>query len=264
MRSVLLTLLFALVLSSIRIFPSAVSLWNYNYDAGRGFLPGFDGGKLLWAFFVVKAKLITPLTNKYLQIWPEYTLYIGESGLAFLVLFGILGTSRRSYSNLPAARKIVPPMITMAILSFGDIYRPIYNLEIPINTIRVASRFIVLPFVFLIFISCVNFQNWLSARELKKPAKLLLLLWAITIGASLVYHTVQWRIPAIEAPFFDQVMTYDYNIVVRVDSLYKLAVSYGAAVTCITLILVCGALLYHWLIERRSKKGSKPGAIYQS
>jgi hypothetical protein len=259
MKSVLLTLLFALVLSSIRIFPTGVSHWNYNYDAGRGFYPGFDGGKLLWAFFVVKAKLISPLTNTYLQIWPEYTLYIGESGLAFLVLFGILGIVRRSSSDRLAAHKIVPPMIVMTILSWGHIYKPIYNLEFPLNPIRAASRFIVVPFVFLIVVSGINFQSWLTARELKKSVKLLMLLWVVILGGSLAYHTVQWRIQAIEAPFFDQVMTYDYNIVVRGDPVYKLAVSYGAAVTCIALILICGVLLYYWLMERRRKKGSEPG-----
>jgi hypothetical protein len=130
--------------------------------------------------------------------WWEYDFYLGLAGLVWVVVFAArYALVRESGTERPGAG-LAAALTVMAVLSLGDLYAPLNALPLPfLSAERVASRFLVLPLVFLIVFAAASTQGWLEAgRRLGRQA--LIAAVAVAVGASLVAHARLWRVEHLE------------------------------------------------------------------
>ena len=181
--------------------------------------------------------------------WWEFDLYIGLLGAVFLLYFGIFRWLKegRAQSGFPA---LVLPITALSVISVGSIYQIVRLLPIPlIAGERVSSRFISLPFAFLLILAAVEFQRWLDERPAN--AAVIRISWLGLIGIlihDLWQHGKVWQVTSAVQAFPVTPVNLAIKIVSNhADPPYIAAISIGAAVSLVTLV----ALLFLWRREVR-------------
>jgi hypothetical protein len=169
--------------------------------------------------------------------WWEVDYFVGFIGLGLLAVFGIAYWLRHSSSlSGRPARILAPALIALAFLSLDVIYRAIANLPIPfIGAERVSSRFLVLPFLFLLVFAVIALQRWLNAQRPGTGIRYLLIAALIGIALDLWQHSRVWRPSAAQLGFNVKAPNMFVTIVNRPDPPYDNALIAGAAVTTIAL-----------------------------
>ncbi len=155
---------FSVLLGFMRLTPEFSLLDDYHNDFIAGYL---NLGSIYSALVRIDKPIITHFESlgKFLGQW-ELSLYIGFAGLLFLVLFGLI----RPWFNQPFKNKYLRcyiPVLGTTLLSMNQIYKPLRDtFNIPIlSGERVATRIIIVGFVFLIFLAANEFQRWLDGRQ---------------------------------------------------------------------------------------------------
>src|SRR5258708_15664823 len=146
-RPVSRAILLSALASMIRILPAAI-----QYAGGTGLhdLGGFASIFQLLQSFVV---LFDPRGD-----W-EKAYYTGAIGFAFILYFGVI----RNWIKAERYRPLYLPMLVMAFFSVGSIYHPLFVSHIPfMDADRASSRFLAVPFIFLIVLAVIQFQAWMD------------------------------------------------------------------------------------------------------
>lgn len=189
-RTIFWALLFSVLLAACRLWPAALIYFFQSWASGYPTI-----AQLVGAFTV--ATLDNQFLIRETGFW-EYNLFVGIVGCIFLVAFGALPLL--SQKKLPAQfHAWALPILAMCILSIGRIYQSIVEfLQIPyLEVERVPSRFLILPFQFLLLIAVVHFDRWLRAQK-NSDAGIFFVIGLFTISAyELVWNARIWRLHAI-------------------------------------------------------------------
>ncbi|MEN6409198.1 MAG: hypothetical protein ABFD44_05725, partial [Anaerolineaceae bacterium] len=143
----------------------------------------------------------------------ETSLFVGATGLIFLVLFGLF----IPWVSKPSQNKYITlylPILGMIVLSMNQVYKALRTILAipPLTGERVATRFISVAFVFLLFLAANEFQHWLDR---KKPTILVtgaVMALILLESYELFTNARQWRVLAASwyfpyTPFHEYIWT---------------------------------------------------------
>ncbi len=224
---------FGALLASVRLAPATVAYWDFKRLSFEGGYPTVT--TLVEALAVVREA--TPKPPGMLGWW-EYDLHVGLLGVLFVVIWGIF--RRATFPELRFA-SLDLPLLALSILAFGDFFLPVFRLPLPfVNSERVTSRFMILPFLALTFIAVVRLQRDLTASALGPRGKLFALAGVALLCRDALAHSARWYLGTIEAqPQAQWHRLASAPIVEALDPIYRFAGLAGALAT----LLGCGILL---------------------
>lgn len=241
-------LVFAVLLSMVRILPPALELGKFDNEFLGGYPSVLD---LLQAMVVIKlpAEALAVRSPLNLLGWWEFDLYIGVLGAVFFFFFGVFRwlKGRRPGSGYPA---LLLPVTALAVLSLGRIYRLVMLLPLPLVAGERASiRFIILPFVILLILAVVEFQEWLRSARLSPLLRLAGLGGMLALGHDLWQHFKVWQVTSAYPAFAHTPVDLAIKIVGnRSDPPYFAALTAGFVISLTAL----GVLIF--LVWRESRK----------
>jgi hypothetical protein len=235
------------LLSLVRLLPPALELGHFD----TSFISGYPSLlNLLQSMVTVQpATDALEVRMQYNSLgWWELDLYIGLIGLAFLLIFG-LGGWLHDLHNPDGRARLLAPVTVMAVLAIGPLWGwMIKILPIPLLTSeRVSARVISLPFVILLVLAAIYFQDFIDNHVQEYPARWSLLMPVLPMGLELWSHFQVWRVSAALKGF----PTTPVNLAIKVpanhpDPPYFAALAAGLAVTLLTALF----LLYQVWRER--------------
>lgn len=248
-RSGVIAVTLSALLAGFRLVPAAVAYWGF---------PGlpFGGGyptplTLLEALLVIRDAGYRPFGGIY---WWEYDLYIGLAGLAILAYFGV-------YQRLVRDPYVVPlrfaaldvPLVVMVVMAMSDLFYPIYSLPIPLlNSERVTSRFIIVPFILLLLLSVIRMQAVAGSRRIGAKAIWVIALGILVMWRSLTSHMLEWTVANLErlqGSVWHELGTATF--VERTDRAYTWGLVIGSLVSVIGVVA--------WLYAYRRQRMAEPG-----
>jgi hypothetical protein len=229
---VLKAVLASVLLSMLRILPLAIQYYN---GSGVQFIFGFLSiSQMLDALVVLHPPYILDTPSLQLGGW-EVDFYLGMIGFLFVFYFGVI----RNWVNQKSYRVLYFPMLVMAFFSLADDYRPIFNSHIPfMDSERAPSRFILLPFIFLIVLASLQLQKWIRESNYEGwMEKMAVAFGLVFIGVDLYEHSRAWRIATMSSKvlqkFTDVVVV---PLVNRPDPPYVISIITGLVLTVITAV----------------------------
>ena len=237
---ILAAILLGILLASLRLWP-ALLLGDV--------LRGVESGYSSWGLFLNALIRIQPWSleiNPGIFFW-EYDFYISAVGLIFILVFGIVF---RFYRDFRLAEVRYPgldlALLAMLVLSAGNTYQWLAN-HIPITLLaveRVPSRFLVIPFLFLLVVACIRAQRTIPTICRKPVVACVFLAAAGALLILLASHSYAWR-AAIVKPFDDNRPT--APLIVRLpDAPYMHRLHVAMVVSLVTGMGLAGI----WLIRR--------------
>jgi len=166
-------------------------------------LRGVESGYTSWGLFLDALIRIQPwslVSNSGLFFW-EYDFYISAVGLIFIVVFGIVFRFSRDF-RLAEVRYpgLDLALLAMLILSAGNAYQWLAT-HIPVSLLaveRVPSRFLVLPFIFLLVVACIRAQRTIQPVCRKPAVAFVFLAAAVALLILLASHSYVWRATIIK------------------------------------------------------------------
>lgn len=180
------------LLSAVRIIPPAMQIGAFDDD----FLGGYRTPvQILNAFL----KIISPAdsldqakTGAVLGWW-EFDIYTGLTGLLLLGLGFLAWLVLRNRSlGFPS---LLCPAAVLSLFSIRNVYMVMRFFRIPLfSGERVSSRFLLLPFVFLLITGVCALQRFLSGKFYGKWGNLLLLLGLVPVSYELWRHLNVWKV----------------------------------------------------------------------
>lgn len=243
-------LLSSAALAAVRVLPGTVA----HFGDPRTFESGYPTLRiLLRALTEVRAPVEVRPTGLAGELsWWEYDAFVGIPGLALLVGFGVLPQASarvRAYLALQRGSAFLLPAAVVALLSMGAFYAPVTALPIPLfSSLRVPSRFLVVPLVLTIFWAAAAGDLWLR-RQRRGGVRLLAWLLVVQIGVELAHHSVVWRLGEVgrvstHADLLDPArIQHAVRLVTRDDPVYAAAVYSGAGISLVTAAVALGLLL---------------------
>jgi hypothetical protein len=192
-RPVSIGVALAMVFSSYRIIPAAVTFFGY----AKPFQYGFPSISTLWKsltdndFKVDVFDWSFMVTNEL--TWWETDHYISIAGLVVILYFGI-------WSRLKGEKKDDPyrilniPLLIFTLFSIGDIFGWITYLPIPLITVeRVSTRFLIVPVLFLLVLATIWMQQFFERLRPSWSALVLALIILLYEAFSLINHLFLWK-----------------------------------------------------------------------
>jgi hypothetical protein len=245
---VLKVILASVLLSMLRILPLAIQYYN---SSGVQFIFGFlSVSQMLDALVVLHPPYILNTPSAQLGGW-EVDFYLGLVGFLFVFYFGII----RNWANQKSYRLLYFPILVMAFFSLADMYRPIFNSPIPfMDSQRAPSRFILIPFVFLIVLASLQLQKWIEGRSYEGwMEKVAVAFGLVFIGVDLFEHSRAWRVSTLSSKVLEKFTdVVQVPLVNRPDPAYTISIISGLALTVITVIILTVLTL-----RERKMTGSK-------
>jgi len=159
-KPVLIGVGLALVFSTYRILPAAITFWGYK----NPFMYGFPSASVFWnaltsIYQSPEVVLDMKYSEKLSMPWWEVDHYISILGLGFLMYFGFWRRWRDTEA-VKDYRVLNIPMLIITVLSFGAIFGFIAHLPLPLISVeRTPSRFLILPLLILLALSCIWMQK---------------------------------------------------------------------------------------------------------
>ncbi len=231
---VLKVMLASVLLSMLRILPLAI---QYYSSSGVQFIFGFlSVSQMLDALVVLHPPYILNTPSAQLGGW-EVDFYLGLVGFLFVFYFGII----RNWVNQKSYRLLYFPMLVMAFFSLADMYRPIFSSHIPfMDSQRAPSRFILIPFVFLIVLASLQLQKWIEGRSYAGwMEKVAVAFGLVFMGVDLFEHSRAWRVSTLSTKVLEKFTdVVQVPLVNRPDPAYTISIISGLALTVITLIIL--------------------------
>lgn len=234
----------AVLLSMVRILPTTLLLGSFE----TGYHGGYPTVASLFESLVRMSApgqvLQTNIMPRPMGLW-EFDLYTGAAGAAFLLYFGVW-RSLKDINATPGYPELLLPAAGLAVLSIGVVYQWVSSLPVAaLAAERVSSRFISLPFVFLLLFAARNYQRWLNNRPRSGLLQWLMLALLVLIGHDLWQHFKLWQVSAAfqrfepEAFFAGKWVVSNYY-----DERYFIQLKRGAV---ISLGSLAGLLFMAWL-----------------
>jgi hypothetical protein len=241
-KKVFSALIISVALLFFRLVPAALTFWNLEHK----FIGGYPTIKALIQALVLIKGHTTPFigTSRGLLGWWEYDIYIGFTGLAFIIYFGIiLHFKENSQTKRCNFKAFDFPILLIAVLAMKNIYLCISSLSL-LRSERVSSRLMIIPLLALIIISSIRLQFLLE--EIKRAYPVVLLALTVVffhIMFSLMNHSYVWRLGLLEEYYKDRSIDLSGHIILQKDFLYVLSVKVSAVVSLVAIVW----LLFYWL-----------------
>jgi hypothetical protein len=191
----------AMVFSSYRIIPAAVTYLGYK----NAFTSGFPSISIFWkALTSLKGQenmLVWNFLGDDTAPWWEVDHYIGIIGLAVMICFGIvLRLKKKNQWGINDYRTLNGPMLILAILSLGNLYELFTLIPIPLISVeRISARFLIVPLLILLVISCVWMQQMFQRLSVRWSVMFLALAGILIEGFMLFEHSTIWHVRIWEA-----------------------------------------------------------------
>jgi len=183
----------ALVFSTYRILPAAITFWGYK----NPFMYGFPTVSVFWnSLTSIYQSPEVILDMKYSDTssmpWWEVDHYISILGVGFLLYFGLWRRWRETEA-LTDYRVLNIPMLLITIFSFGAIFGYISHLPLPLISVeRTPSRFLILPLLILFALSCIWMQKTFDRLRPGWGVQFLAVAGIIFEGIFLMEHSAAW------------------------------------------------------------------------
>ena len=225
------------LLSAVRIIPPAMQMGAFDDD----FLGGYRSPVQLVNAFI---KIINPADSLNQQKtgavlgWWEFDLYTGFAGvilLALALLAWLLIRSRQL--GFPS---LICPVAVLSLFSVRNVYSLMRFLRIPLfSGERVSSRFLILPFIFILIAGTAALQRFLERKSFRTGGYIVLSLAVIPLTAEIGKHLDRWKVTEAVKGF-----PYTYTdlsiktVANHPDRPYTTGLLIGAVVTVLSGILI--------------------------
>ncbi len=182
-----------LVFSMYRILPASITFWDYK----NPFMYGFPSFSVLWSALtsIYQSQdviLDMRYSEKVSMPWWEVDHYISILGLGFLLYFGLWKRWRET-EVLTDYRILNIPMLLIAVFSFGAIFGFIAHLPLPLISVeRTPSRFLILPLLILLTLSCIWMQKTFDRLRPGWGIQILAVAGIVYEGIFLMEHSSVW------------------------------------------------------------------------
>jgi hypothetical protein len=192
-KPILIGVALALVFSTYRILPAAITFWGYK----NPFMYGFPTLSVFWSSLTsIYQSPGVILDMKYSDTasmpWWEADHYISILGLGFLLYFGLWRRWRETEA-LTDYRVLNIPMLIITIFSFGAIFGYISHLPLPLISVeRTPSRFLILPLLILFALSCIWVQKTFDRLRPGWGIQILAVAGIAFEGIFLMEHSSAW------------------------------------------------------------------------
>lgn len=193
LKSVGLVFLVSGALGLCRLLPAAI---YFAGAAGKEFVSGYPSFDILLSAMTFVYDPSKPTTGgSFGQLkWWEYSLYVGYIGFFFLVT-GTYSYFKSKVGEVP--RAWIPAALIMFVLSLGDVFQIIPSSGLPFSTLeRVASRFIIIPFVVVLLISAVGVTR--LQDKYRRHVSLVLAIAFVSMMGEIFQNARKWRIESYE------------------------------------------------------------------
>jgi len=246
-----------LVFSSYRILPAAITFWGYKND----FISGFPSISVFWnALTSVNGQeniLSFGLESGFVAWWWEVDHFIGIVGLAALVYFGIyLRLKEKNSWGINDYRVLNIPILVMVILTLGSIYKWFTYIPIPLITVeRVSARFLIIPLLVLMVISCIWMQQMFNRSSAHLGLICAALAGILIEGALLVKHSAGWQVTIWEVKLANLGITMDFPLsdwAKSVEKYYVPAVQISYLVSLIAILSFIAGYIYFYKKSREN------------
>lgn len=227
----------ASLLSAVRIIPPALQMGAFDDD----FLGGYRTPVQILNAFV---KIIAPAdsldqakTGAVLGWW-EFDIYTGLTGL---LIIGIASAAwlllRKKELGFPA---LLCPVAVLSLFSVRNVYMIMRFFHIPLfSGERVSSRFLLLPFVFILIAGICALQTFLTGKRYGKLVNLLLTAGIIPVCFELWKHLNIWKVTEAVKGFPYTYTDLSIKIVANhPDQPYTTGLLIGLLVTVVTAVLL--------------------------
>ncbi len=242
-------ILFAALLSAVRLLPEVVNLQNFHDTFF--YLGGYPSlADLIDSLTRLAGPTRSTSNGLTYPLWSwEYNLYIGLAAALFLLLFGVI----IPYLNRkqPANHLVLwIPAIGLILLSMDQVFFLLQNIfhVPPLTGERAPGRMAVLAFLLILAMAGIEFQKW--CKDHQKQSILYPL--ACAGGVIFMLHDLWqnlriWRIVDIAKQFAieEEYPLAHWQVVNHTDTRYLFALAVGAAISLATLA---------WLIFIQTRK----------
>ena len=244
------TILFTALLGAFRFLPSAVEYRDksaYHFISGHRSL--YD---LFHSFVAIKERSEFSIGGIFgRQGWWEYDYYVGALGLAALIFLGIVVRWRRDWELRGREYKALDwPLGLMALLSMSYFWAFIAMLPLPlVNSERASSRFLIIPVLMLLVLSCARMQEALDRLIARGNLKWLLVPAFLISAFELVNHSVRWSVTLFERTEILYPYPVDVRIVAAPATAYETVCKLSLLISGATAVFLLGLLIW------RKRKG---------
>lgn len=223
------------LLSAWRILPTLGAFGSKHY--------AFQGGyETCWTLvlslvqlrpFGIENTLAPPFPEHRWTGWWELDLYVGVPAALALLYYGVV---RRSVVEELRYRELDVPLLVVTFLSLGYHYQvlawlPLFNAE------RITSRFLILPFLFLLILAVARLN-----RTLTRPAWLATVLVLLHTAAMLSMHATLWSPARVDAQSGHSGYDRTVHLVRKVEPTYEAVVLTSLAGSGLVLLGTLGWL----------------------
>ncbi len=238
--------LFAGLLSAIRLLPPFLLLNQFDDEFLGGYPTLLD---------LVKSFVMIVPPEKSLEVrsmlsnlgWWEYDMYLGLAGAMILLIFGLGFWARKLTQGKGFYPPLVVPMVAMALLSLGRIYRVMRLIPVPLfSGERASIRMILLPALFLMVIAAVYFQKWINKRDLADHplARLIGFSILLVVIHDLWQHLKVWQVTSA----FEAFPTTPVNLAIKIaanhaDAPYTNLLWLGSGLTLLSMLVLAGLVI---------------------
>lgn len=250
-NSIALAGLMGLSASAVRILPALLDYKKFD----TGFFTGFPTTHDLLEGLLTLNPPLSDFAYSHLPSnplgWWEFDYYVGPIAVA-AILYVVLKKSPERPGRF--ARLMVPGAV-LTVLSIGRVYDLIHFLNIPLfASQRVSSRLFIIPFILVLGLATIRWQELLNGYPLKSWQRVASLGIILLIANDLWQHFKAWRVTNMDSLFSPADVDLSRNVIVeRVDPTYEGLFALGALITICTLI----ALLL-LIVKGSGKRRSSP------
>lgn len=241
---------FAGLLSLFRLLPAILLV--HKFEDSYQFMSGYPNLAVFWQSLTsvqnASVYINTPAVYMQTGFW-EFDLYIGYIGLAFMLFFGGWMWIRRFRHD----RRYLPlllPIIVLAILSTNGVFKTLHDTGFVLFAgERVSSRWLILPFLFMLFVAVIELQRWIERTPLLALGRIALIELVIANGIELGLNLQAWTVAKSSTYFPALVLDPStWQVANRPDPAYLRALDFGMLGA---LVGAVGLLVLVWLENRR-------------
>jgi hypothetical protein len=238
LKPVVLSIFFSAILSAFRLIPAGFALANRQE-------------KFIWSYPTLRDLIDSLITIRQQTPerlipwgtagWWEYDFYVGIIGLAFILWFGVAmrfskdpGLAKLRY------RELDMPILIMGLFSLSYFHAFLTRIPLPLlRSERVATRFAVLPLMFLVVIASIRFSSVLEKIRQAVKFKVAAVAGVALVALGFVDHSFLWSVARLERIFRSRTPDLSVpDIITMQDGSYRTLLAVSAIVSCAGIVLL--------------------------
>ena len=177
----------------------------------------------------------------------------GCSGFAVLIFLGIVVRWRKDWDLRGREYKALDwPLGLMALLSMSYFWAFVAMLPLPlVNSERASSRFLIIPVLLLLVLSCARMQEALDRLIARGNLKWLLVPAFLISAFEIVNHSVRWSVVLFERTETLYPYPVDVRIVAAPATAYEAVFKLSLLISAATAVFLIGLLIWRkWKGDR--------------